>query len=117
MTDKLNNNHFDIVAFNDILRLVLFNNYFTFENKFYRQCKGLSMGSQSSPAIAILFVYILEKNFPTLHKPIFYQRFIDDIFIIVSEEFNIDILINFFGYLKSNLSSSKVLQAPKNGVN
>jgi hypothetical protein len=43
------------------------------------------------------------------HKPLFYARFIDDIFLIVNEEFNIDILINSFENLVLNVVSEKTI--------
>ena len=58
---------------------------------FYRQIKGIAMGSKSGPSIANIFVFIFEKEFLRIHRPIFYKRFIDDIFMIIKKGFNFDL--------------------------
>ena len=50
---------------------------------------------------------ILEENFQKIHKPLFYFRFIDDIFVILHELFDINILTNSFDYLKLNVVSEE----------
>ncbi len=62
------------------------------------------MGSKSSPAIANLYLSILENSFLTIHKPFYYRRFIDDLFIIVIKNFNIETLFQYFKNLKLILS-------------
>jgi hypothetical protein len=67
------------------------------------------MGSKCGPSIANLFVYILEYKFLTIHRPIYYRRFIDDIFMIVLKNFDINVLINSFGNLKLNAQTGSVV--------
>jgi len=45
------------------------------------------MGTKCGPSIANVYLYILEIQFLKIHRPLFYSRFIDDIFIIVSSGF------------------------------
>jgi len=97
------------VAFNTILKLVFENNIFKFNKKHYKQIKGIAMGSKSGPSIANIYIWILEKNFLSLYDPFLYVRFIDDIFIIVEEFFNIDTLVKTFTYLKLNIVTSDVV--------
>uniref|UniRef100_A0A8C5PJT7 Reverse transcriptase domain-containing protein n=1 Tax=Leptobrachium leishanense TaxID=445787 RepID=A0A8C5PJT7_9ANUR len=66
----------------ELLRLSLRLNYFRFENKFYRQRRGMSMGAPMAPMYANAFMFLYE----TKHiVPLFsdglkaYHRFIDDI--------------------------------------
>jgi len=40
----LNNKDFNIIAFNQFLKLVFYNNIFSYKNKFYKQKMGISMG-------------------------------------------------------------------------
>jgi hypothetical protein len=94
-------------GFHEILKLIFENNVFSFNNKFYRQKKGIAMGAKCAPAIANLYLAIMEDNFLVIHKPLFYCRFIDDIFVILDKNFNIEILINSFGNLKLNIMSNK----------
>lgn len=107
MKDKINNEHLNIKGFYSILKLVFENNVFTYKNKFYRQIKGVAMGTKCGPSIANIYISCLEKNFLFIHKPLAYYRFIDDIFVILLDNFNIQLLLDEFGYLKLNVTSSK----------
>ena len=99
----------NIIGFRKLLEIVFNYNYFQFNNKFFKQKQGIAMGSICAPSIANLYLSILEENFLKIHKPLFYKRFIDDIFIIVSCLFNINILKFFFGNLKLNIVSSNIV--------
>ena len=96
-------------GFHTILELVFKNNIFTFNNKYYKQILGIAMGSISGPSVANMYIWLLEKNFLEIHKPLSYSRFIDDIHVIVLENFDINILINLFEEfgLKLNIVSSE----------
>ena len=106
ISSNFNSNDVSSTAFHEILKLIFENNVFSFNKKFYRQKKGVAMGAKCAPSIANLYLAILEENFLVIHKPIFYCRFIDDIFVILKEHFNIDILTNSFGNLKLNVVSN-----------
>ena len=67
------------------------------------------MGSKCGPSIANIYVYLLEKSFLFIHKPLFYYRYIDDILIIVNLNFNIDNLINHFDYLILKCETSSIV--------
>ena len=56
------------------------------------QILGIAMGSICGPAIANIYIYCLEKNFLTIHKPFYYKRFIDDLFLITNPNFDISLL-------------------------
>ena len=88
---------------------MLENNFFVFENNFYRQSKGVSTGISSAPTIANVYLSILEENYLIILKPLEYLRFIDDIFIILSVDHNIDDLINHFDYLKLNSVTQEIV--------
>jgi hypothetical protein len=109
MKDKFTSTYLNIKAFHIFLKLVFDNNYFTYNKKFYKQVKGIAMGTKCGPSIANIYLYILEKNFLFIHKPLHYSRFIDDIFIITSSDFDISILQTFFHNLKLNIDSNNNL--------
>src|SRR5690606_30018781 len=72
------------------LAFVLKHNYFM-EPKYgtFLQVKGIAMGSNCSPEVAILVLLkyeILEKD--SLQKAILYQRYIDDILYIIPKNIN-----------------------------
>lgn len=72
-----------------LVDLLLEKNYFKYENYFFFQTKGVSVGSSFSPSLAILFMAqledkcILNKSQNPFWASIFlYWRFIDDIFCV-----------------------------------
>ena len=100
---RFHSSNIDIIGFRKILEIIFKYNIFKFNKSFYKQVKGIAMGSKCGPSIANVFVLIYETIFLTIHRPIYYKRFIDDIFIIVDENFDIYILISSFGSLKLNV--------------
>ena len=102
MKDKISNSHITIIGFYNLLKLLFDNNVFLYNNNYYRQIKGIAMGSKCGPTIANIYLSCLESNFLSIHKPLFYGRYIDDIFCITKADFDLDLLIYHFGYLKLN---------------
>jgi hypothetical protein len=94
-------------GFHELLKLVFENNVFEFNGYFFKQISGIAMGAKCAPSIANFYLSILEEKFLTLHRPLFYYRFIDDIFVILDNLFNIDLLTNNFKNLKLNVVSEK----------
>ena len=68
---------------------------------------GIAMGSKCGPSVANIYIWLLEKNFLCIHKPLFYVRFIDDIFIIFNKDFDIRLLVGTFKNLKLNIVTSE----------
>nr|XP_033783167.1 uncharacterized protein LOC117351659 [Geotrypetes seraphini]XP_033783168.1 uncharacterized protein LOC117351659 [Geotrypetes seraphini] len=68
--------------------LVIFNNYFKFENEIYLQTKGVAMGATVAPTLACLYMTQYEEtNVYTssqFHLVSCWKRFIDDIFFVWS---------------------------------
>ena len=64
--------------------LVLENNYFEFNDRFYRQNLGTAIGTKFAPAYANLFMTRLEEKLleASPDKPLIWMRFIDDVFFI-----------------------------------
>ena len=62
-------------------------NAFTYDNQHYLQVCGTAMGTRMAPSYANIFMGVLEKNMlatpraaPQGKTPLFYKRFIDDVF-------------------------------------
>ena len=57
-----------------------------FNNKYYKQVDGAAMGSPLGPDLANIFICSFEskwlRNCPNDFKPMFYRRYIDDIFVL-----------------------------------
>ena len=64
------------------------------------------MGQICSPSVTNMYMSIIEENFLTIHKPLAYYRFVDDILAMFRKDFDINIFKNFFGYLKLNVISN-----------
>ena len=65
------------------ISLILNSTYFKFDNKFFKQIFGLSMGSPLSPILANLVIHDLEMSILSninVNIPIYY-RYIDDMLI------------------------------------
>ena len=76
-------------------------NYFRFDNKYYLQILGTAMGTSFAPNYSNIFLGHFEHevllNTPHNLTPIFWKRFIDDIFLIwIHGE---DALLQFHKYL------------------
>ena len=105
--DKLDFNYITPLAFSKILSLIFDHNVFAFKNLFFVQTSGLAMGCICGPSVANMFIYILEKNWISLNKPMVYSRFIDDILIILDKELNESDFLKQFLNLKLNIVHSE----------
>ena len=96
----LNSFHMDIVAVNKLLEVMFSTNVFKFEESFYRQEEGFPMGCICGPSAATIFVYILERRWCGIEKPLIYLRFIDDTFMALENQLNIQEFQEYFVYLE-----------------
>ena len=72
-----------------LLEFCLKNTYFSFQDQFYEQVEGATMGSPVSPIVANLYMEYLEQKAlstaPHPHPPRFWHRYVDDTFVIHKE--------------------------------
>ena len=68
----------------DLLKYVLKNNVFKFNDLIFTRVCGIAMGTKLAPALATIYVGELEEKFLSQHhkKPSLWIRFIDDVFMI-----------------------------------
>ena len=80
-------------CFLELIKLCTNHNYFQFNEKFYRQKFGISMGSPLSPVLANLFMEYFESQLlPSITpKPLMWLRYVDDVFLIWPENENFDV--------------------------
>ena len=85
--------------FKKLLELTINDTYFMFNNQYYKQIDGLSMGSPISGTLANIFLCFNEKkwidNCPADFKPIYYKRYVDDTFIIFKDQNNAQAFLNY----------------------
>ena len=102
-----------------LMNHVLKNNTFVFEDQVYKQIFGTAMGTPMAPSISNLFMGWLEErlfaNSPVPINPKFWKRYIDDIFLLWTEndeqwELFFNYLNNFHDTIKftSQISSSEL---------
>ena len=69
-----------------LLCLATKESYFLFNGLLYKQIDGVAMGSPLGPSLANAFLSYYEKNWlnncPQGFKPVFYRRYVDDIFLL-----------------------------------
>ncbi|PNF38136.1 hypothetical protein B7P43_G14608 [Cryptotermes secundus] len=93
VTNKLlKDNHTDkniIKEIMSILRMILNQNYFQYNENFYKPRSGIAMGSPLSSTMAEIFLQDLEQNrikqLLEDEKITYYNRYVDDIFIIYNQ--------------------------------
>ena len=101
----------------ELLEVVLTNNYFDFNGKYYHQKSGTAMGTKLAPSYANLFMTKFEQiHVYTYHlQHTLWKRFIDDIFMIWP--YGMDSLLEFIQHLNtvhptikftSTISSSEI---------
>ena len=82
--DKVSNSQILKDVFRNLLYVATKVSFFMFKNKFYKQIDGAAMGSPLGPALANIFMCSFEnkwlKDCPSGLKPVFYRRYVDDIF-------------------------------------
>ena len=68
----------------DLLKYVLKNNIFKFNNLTFTQLCGVAMGTKLAPALATIYIGDLEENFikHRTRQPLLWVRYIDDVFTI-----------------------------------
>ena len=80
--DSRENKTVSTESLTELAQIVLKNNCFEFNGKFYQQLQGTAIGTNFAPSYAILFMAALGErllsNAP--YKPWLWWRFIDDIF-------------------------------------
>lgn len=101
----------------DLSRWVLENNYCTFGGKIYQQIHGTAMGTPFAVVYACLYLTSIESEvyskLPSqLYRPLFFKRYIDDIFAIFPTERAADEFVRIF----NSISPSIHLTAKINGM-
>ena len=67
-----------------LARDILENNYFEFNETIYRQRMGTAIGTKFAPALANIFMSLLERKMlsESSLKPLICWRFLDDVFMV-----------------------------------
>ena len=90
-----------------LFRIATSETHFTFNGSIFDQIDGVAMGSPLAPVLANLFMGFHEQNWieqATNVKPIFYKRYVDDIFAVFESESDADA---FYSYLNTRHENIK----------
>ena len=86
--------------FKELLLLATKESWFQFNDHYYKQTDGVAMGNPLGPTMANIFMCFFEKQWidtcPAEFKPVFYRRYVDDIFVLFK---NPDHIKQFKDYL------------------
>ena len=93
-----------------LLCLATKESYFIFNGLLYKQTDGVAMGSPLGPSLANAFLSYHEKNWlnscPQGFKPVFYQRYVDDIFVLFKSNDHLKYFQEFLNSCHINMSFS-----------
>ena len=93
-----------------LLSLATKKSYFIFNGLLYKQIDGVAMGSPLGPSLANAFLSYHEKNWlnncPQGFKPVFYRRYVDDIFILFKSNDHLKYFQDFVNFRYINMSFS-----------
>jgi hypothetical protein len=92
----------------ETLKIIMEQNYFQFNQQYYKQTEGLAMGAPTSAILAETYIQHMEHKhlYPILikHKITGYFRYVDDILMIYNQnQTNIEETINEFNRLNNNI--------------
>ena len=77
---------------------------FSFNDIMHRQIDGVAMGSPLGPALSDIFVgYYESKLFQTTSKPEMYYRYMNDTFVVFSNEYECDLFLDSLNSLHPSL--------------
>ena len=86
-----------------MLSLVTKEDVILFDQKYYSQTDGLAMGSPLDPTLTNILLCYYEltwlKNCPKSFKPVYYKRYVDDIFVLFEKPEQVS---RFVKYMKKD---------------
>ena len=107
----LNNDKVNDLSKTEIHRLhslVTAESYFIFDGEYYKQLDGVAMGSPLGPTLANAFLCYHEKkwldNCPIAYKPLYYRRYVDDIFVLFSSPEHLQLFKDYLNQCHKNMS-------------
>ena len=101
--------------FEDLLLMSTQGTVFYFDGSYYRQKDGVAMGSPLGPALANAFLCHHESAWlddcPLSYAPVFYARYVDDIFVLVRSPEHVQLLATYFSSKHTNINFTFELEA------
>ena len=102
----------------EMLSLTTKESIILFHMQFYGEIDGVAMGSPLGLTLANLFLCHHEKKWlndcPNNFKPVFYKRYVDDIFVLFKKSGHAQLFVNYMNSKHKNISFS--YETEKDGV-
>ena len=93
--------------FQNLLSLATKESYFIFNKVLYKQKDGVAMGSPLGPILPNAFLCFYERKYleecPSEFKPVFYRRYVDDIFVLFKSTDHLEKFCNYFNTCHPNM--------------
>ncbi|XP_067126605.1 uncharacterized protein [Centruroides vittatus] len=87
-----------------LVELVLNNNFFEFQGKFYRQSEGIPTGFCIGPRLVELCMIIIDKEINETQGIISYQRYVNDCFIVYDKRIlDINVFVKEINLMNKNI--------------
>ena len=94
----------------EMLSLTLKESIILFYNKYYSKIDGVAMGSPLGPTLANKFLFYHESNWlkdcPKNFKPIYYKRYVDDIFVLFNKPEHVHFFLEYINKKHKNIKFS-----------
>ena len=93
--------------FRTLLEHSVLNSFFLFDSKLYKQTEGLGIGLCPGPTFANIFMCYHEQKWlsdcPNDFPPIFYRRYIDDLFLLFKHPDHAKLFLNYLNCQHQNV--------------
>lgn len=103
--------------FRNLLTLATKESLFLFDGIYYRQIDGVAMGSPLGPTLANIFLCFYEEKWldqcPIQFKPKFYNRYVDDIFILFDNPNQVNKFDKYINSRHENMRFTKEIEEDK----
>ena len=94
----------------EMLSLTVKKSFILFDNKYYSQIDGIAMGFPLRLALANIFLCYHEGNWvkdcPKDFRPIYYKRYVDDIFVLFNEPEHVQFFLKYINKKHKNMKFS-----------
>ena len=95
------------LEFKNLLSLATQESYFLFNDVLYKQKDGVAMGLPLGPTMANVFLSFYEVKWleqcPNEFKPVFYRRYMDDIFVLFKSAEHLSKFLDYFNTYHQNM--------------
>ena len=112
-----NQTHIDNISknyFRRLLEMAMYESFFIFDQKYYKQCDGVAMGSPLGLTLANVFMCHFEnirlENCPTQFKLVVYRRYVGDTFLLFRSTEHAEKFKNYLNKQHKNIALTSEME-------